>query len=334
MQIHDDDIYEGLEEEEGDDSDSEYEDDNAFDIDVHPVIEGEHDFRTKNDGHELHRDDITQSKGALRIRCNMIDVVHGKWKAKKGEDKGTKQQDDDEDSDYDSDYDLGLEEEEYATLAVFLFRFDTTKNSRRISRVEMKLNFIGQDEYSRPEVHSISFNERLSLAEENASESVTMGAEGTIGASFTPAQLSGTLKAEKATSRDTRSYTTLIGATYKKNYNRGADDQANWVMLENETLKTGVPVALRVGVLLRRRNLLPFQCEAEISVQADIKSRLGQFFGKKDENDPILFDPAVQGRRKLQAVRAQDLDNLGSFDLSSIATVTFKSISDEAIRRV
>ncbi|KAF3766655.1 hypothetical protein M406DRAFT_350198 [Cryphonectria parasitica EP155] len=286
----------------------------AYEISLQPAADEGSGYHTRNDprqGRQWHRQDISQRKGAISFRCNMIDVVHGKW---------------------------APDSDDYATLVVFLFRFDVKKRSRRISRVEMTFSFFGandEDPYSRPAVHAISFDGSFSLAEEKNSESTTKGVEGTAGltgAQF--AELSSTLKWERTVTRDKKTYTTVVGNKYRRNYEFGPDDQANWVLLENDTLKTGVPVAFRAAVLLKREDNLPFKCETTFNVQADLRHRLEDFFASKVIDDPVLFNPQVKVERDitLKAVKHMDGNAMGSFDVEAVGDVTFLRIRDKAIK--
>ncbi|KAI1125621.1 hypothetical protein F5Y10DRAFT_246717 [Nemania abortiva] len=300
-----------------DDNGHSFGDEAVFDVELDIQGDPESGFHTKNDprpGHQWHRDDITQRKGAIGVKCNMTDIVHGKLS---------------EDN-----------EDEYVTLIVLLFRFDVRNNSRRIARADITINFSGKDEedpYSRPEVYDISFNDVFSLVEKSHSESITKGISGTAG--FTGvqmAELSGSLKWEKTTTQEIESYTTIIGNTYRRGFEFGGDNQVNWILKENDKFQTGIPVALRAGILLKRRDETPFQCDVKIDLKADIRSRLETFFGwHKPKDDSVLFNPKVKvSARKLGAVDPQQLDtnNLGKFNLGAISDITFLRVYDGAVK--
>ncbi|KAI8943878.1 hypothetical protein F4801DRAFT_573567 [Xylaria longipes] len=307
------DIYAGI----IDDAQCPGEDEAVFDVELDIQGDPESGFHTKNDPrpeHQWHRDDITQGKGAIGVKCNMIDIIHGRLS---------------EGSD-----------DEYITLIVLLFRFDVRSNSRRIARADITVNFFGKDEedpYSRPEVYDISFNDAFCLVEKSQSESITQGISGTAG--ITGAQmveLSGSLKWEKTTTREMDSYTSIIGNTYRRGFAFGGDNQVNWILKENDKFRTGIPVALRAGILLKRRDEMPFKCDVKIDLKADIRSRLENFFGWfKPSDDSVLFNPKLKvSARKLGAVDPKQLDtkNLGKFNLETISDVTFSRIYDGAVK--
>ncbi|TRX90314.1 hypothetical protein FHL15_008859 [Xylaria flabelliformis] len=307
------DIYAGI----NDDKQSPAGDEAAFDVELDIQGDPGSGFRTKNDPrpeHQWHRDDITQRKGAIGVKCNMTDIIHGKLS--------------------------DASDDEYITLIVLLFRFDVRNNSRRIARADITVNFSGKDEedpYSRPEIYDISFNDVFSLVKKSQSESITQGISGT--ASVTAAQvaeLSGSLKWEKTTSREIDSYTTVIGNTYRRGFEFGGDNQVNWILKENEEFQSGIPVAFRAGILLKRGDEMPFKCDVKIDLKADIRSRLESFFGSsKPKDDSVLFNPKVKvSARKLGAVDPQQLDtnNLGKFDLESVSDITFLRVYDGAVK--
>lgn len=294
------------------------EDETVFEIDL--GIQGDQGsgFHTKNDprpGHQWHRDDIIQRKGALSVKCNMTDIIHGGFSESN--------------------------EDEYATLIVLLFRFDVRNNSpRRIARADITVDFFGQDKddpYSRPEVYDISFDDAFSFFEKKHSESITKGISGTAG--FTPAQiaeLSGSLNWEKTTTQEVDSYTTVVGNTYRRGYEFGGDNQANWILKENDKYKTGIPVALRASILLKRSDEKPFKCDVKIDVKADIRSRMEDFFGSfRPQDDSVLFNPKeIVSARKLRAVDPQQFDtkNLSQFSLETVSDITFLRFHDGALK--
>ncbi|KAI0440561.1 hypothetical protein F4803DRAFT_577470 [Xylaria telfairii] len=307
------DIYAGI----PDDRQSPAEDDAVFDVELDIQGDPGSGFHTKNDPrpeHQWHRDDITQRKGAIGVKCNMTDIIHGKLF---------------KDSD-----------DEYSTLIVLLFRFDVRNNSRRVARADITINFSGNDEedpYSRPEVYDISFNDVFSLAGKSQSESITKGISGQAGLTGAQiAELSGSLTWEKTTTREVDSYTTIIGNTYRRGFEFGGDNQVNWILKENDEFHTGIPVALRVGILLKRRDEAPFKCDVKIDLKADIRSRLESFFGRfKPKDDSVLFNPKLEvSARKLGAVDHKQLDteNLGNFNLEAVSDITFLRIYDGAVK--
>ncbi|KAI0198473.1 hypothetical protein F4808DRAFT_435936 [Astrocystis sublimbata] len=281
-------------------------DEAAFDVELDVQGNQGSGFHTKNDprpGRQWHRDDITQRRGAISVKCNMTDIVHGKLSA------GT--------------------DEDYASLIVFLFRFDIRKNSRRIARADIKITFSGieEDPYCRPEIHDISFNDAYSLVEKTHSESTVQSVSGKAGMTGAQiAELSGSTKWEKTTTREVESRTMVVGNTYRRGFEFGGDNQVNWILKENDQFKTGIPNVFRAGILLKRGDLMPFRCEVKINLKADTRSRLEDFFGVfRPKDDLVLFNPkAMAPVGKLAVVNHQQLDteSLGKFNLQDISDIT------------
>ncbi|KAK8054801.1 hypothetical protein PG993_000028 [Apiospora rasikravindrae] len=289
----------------------------SFELSLQPLGDLGSGYHTKNDprpGHQYHRYDVTQQrKGPISVRCNMTDVIHGQ---------------------------MGGGSDEQATLIALLFRFDVLENARRISRAEITVDFFGEDptdRFSRPGVSAISFNNEFSLVEETETKSITRGAEMSIGMSQF-AELSGSLKWEETTERTRKSYTRVIGSTDYESFNSGAYDRARWVLLENESLNTGVPKVFRTGILLQREDMEKFGCDVRIKIKADVRSRLEDFFGGwKADDDTVLFNPREKmPARQLQAVESGKVDtkNLGNFDLGAIGNIEFMRVGKGAIKEV
>ena len=99
-------------------TEEEYEDDDdddVFDIMLNPGGDEGSSFRTRNDpSAPYQRTNVTERKGALDIRCTCLDVIHGL---------------------------VSPDAEEFATIIVLNFRFDSRKTARRILAVNITLQF-------------------------------------------------------------------------------------------------------------------------------------------------------------------------------------------------
>ncbi|KAI6080725.1 hypothetical protein F4821DRAFT_48906 [Hypoxylon rubiginosum] len=250
------------------------------------------DFRTLNDpAAPLQRHNITERKGAIDIRCMSADVVHGYMKA--GEDP--------------------------ATLIVYEFQFDTRKKARRIATVDIAFTF-GSHGGKEPEVVRVSPQGRSTLVPTTQTETITSGGSANAGANVFGADLGGDLMWEKAISRETNDATTIVGSVDLVGRNFGASNAASWTLMENKTVKTGVPAHLRTAILLSRQNEDEFFSTFKIIAEVDLVSRFTQLFGSTPKDDPILYDPALSPTNKL---RNYDVANLGSIDLWELTIVSF-----------
>lgn len=279
----------------------------SFDI---GLFEGDPDsgFHTKNDPDDpFHRSNVVQRKGAVDVKCTCVDVVHGQWGP--------------------------AEPSARATLVVLLFRFDPRKRARRIASANIEFKFFdGQGRHRKnPEVREISLNDSFSLVPTRRTESVTKGAEGTLGGDAFGAALTGTVKWERTIGQETSDATHVVGSIDRLDAPFGPSNAATWTLTENESVKTGVPAAMRVGVLLKRSTDDDFKCTVKLVTEVDVKTRMEQMFGGREPDDPILFRTSLPSTDRLMKY---DVANLGGFDLSKVEDVTFTTMRDGVVKNM
>ncbi|KAM0417015.1 hypothetical protein ACHAPT_012981 [Fusarium lateritium] len=254
-------------------------------------------FHTKNNPRDPYqRSEVIQRTGhGVDIRCTLLDAIHGAMS---------------EDSDY------------WATLLVLQFRFDPQKRARRISEATIELLFDVSDPANNPpEVEAISFDGSYSFLPSKQSETVTRGGEGTVGVSY-GADLGASVKWEKSVARETEDATRISGGKFVLN-NTPPNRKAKWTLLENKTLKTGVPASVRVAVRIKRRDDEVFTCIPRLQCKADKWTSLQSFFGGVPEDDPVLLKPDMKPTNKLMDY---DTEELGSVDLQKLSDVTFTTM--------
>ncbi|KAJ3567780.1 hypothetical protein NPX13_g6650 [Xylaria arbuscula] len=253
------------------------------------------DFRTQNDpSAPLQRSNIVERRGAVDIRCNSVDVIHGYLK--NGEDP--------------------------ATLIVYEFQFDPRKRARRISMVDIEFSF-SADGAKEPEVLKISNKGRMVLGRTSQTETITRGGEVKAGGNVFGAEIGGSWKWEKASTRETNDATTIVGSIDLPHGGRnyGAPNTATWTLIENQTMKTGVPAYVRTAVLLSRNdNDDEFFSTFKIKAKADLRRGFTQLFGRTPKDDPILYDATLPPTNKLQHY---DTNSLGQVNLQDLATASF-----------
>ncbi|KAJ4395833.1 hypothetical protein N0V93_000047 [Gnomoniopsis smithogilvyi] len=249
-------------------------------------------FHTKNPTLEPYqRHQVIQRQGSIDIRCSLIDVIHGVMSP-------------------DSDY--------WATIVVLQFRFDPQKRARRISEATIELLFdVTDPRHEIPEVEAISFDGNYSLFTSKQSESKTTGASATLGLEQL-VTANGTAKWEQTVTRETSDKATVIGGTFHVN-NVPPDRIAKWTLLENLTLKSGIPASLQVGVRLRRRDEAVFTLMPTLRCRADKWTRMENLFGRVPEDDPVLLKPDEKPTNRFLMY---DTDNLGAIDMQSLADIT------------
>lgn len=258
-------------------------------------------FHTKNNPKDPYqRSEVMQRTGrGVDIRCTLIDAVHGAMSA-------------------DSDF--------WATILVLQFRFDPQKRARRVAEATIQLRFdVSDAKNDLPEVEAISFDGHYSFCPSKQSETIVSGSEASLGASY-GADLKASAKWEKTVARDTTDATTVSGGKLVVN-NMPPNRVAKWTLIENKTLKTGVPASLQVAVRIKRRDENVFACIPRLECKADKWTSLESFFGGVPEDDPILLKPDLKPTNKLMDY---DTEELGSIDLQKLSDVTFTTMIMDA----
>lgn len=248
-------------------------------------------FHTKNNPKDPYqRKEVVQRTGSIDIRCTILDVIHGVM---------------DPESDY------------WATLMVLQFRFDPQKRMRRITEASLELLFDVTDPANElPEVEAISFDGNYSLLPSTQTEATTVGGQGTLGATQV-VTASGTAKWERTVTRETSDKTTVSGGKFVVD-NIPPNRIAKWTLLENSTLKSGIPASLQVAVRIQRQDEAAFSCMPTIKCKADKWTSIETFFGKVPEDDPVLLSP---DRKPTNRLMVYDTDNIGAIDLQALGVV-------------
>jgi hypothetical protein len=251
------------------------------------------------------RTTVSEQTGAIDIRCKALCVVHGYY---------------------------GGNSDDYATLLVYEFSFDAKKRASRVASVNIKFEFSSSVSGGKsPKVEVIAPQGRVSMLVTSQEESLTRGVGAELSSGLSGAvTLGGSYKWEKTVNRTTMDETRLVGARTCNSY--GKEVGANWVILENDAMKTGVPPYLRAAILLTREDEEDFECKVAIDAKADWKTNMVRLFGSTDKDEPILYSPSRSTGKKRKT--EYDIENLGSLDLGSLADVNFGTLmSDEKIRK-
>ena len=305
-QVSNNDLVQTEEEYEDDDDD-----DDVFNIMLSPGGDEGSSFRTKNDpSAPYQRTNVTERKGALDIRCTCLDVIHGL---------------------------VSPDADEFATLIILNFRFDSRKTARRILAVNITLQFAPEKHGDpEPEVFQIEPYDSMVMVQTTQTEEkkttagVNLGAPPLVGV-----ELGAELGWERSVNRETTDATKVIGSIDLLGRTYGNADSASWSLIENSTTKTGVPSTMRTAILLKRQDEKPFRCDFKIEAKVDPKSSMERsfqrLFGGRSNDDPLLFDPQLPPTNKLQTY---DLTALGSVDLGSLSGVTFQSVLDSAVKHI
>ncbi|KAM0256053.1 hypothetical protein ACHAQJ_005252 [Trichoderma viride] len=270
----------------------------ALETPLQDAIVGEEDtFRTENASINdwERRNVIERTQGSIHARVDLMEVIHGTY-------------DDDGDE---------------ATLMVFRFRFDPQKNSRRVIRARINIEFFSSTKKgAAPIVDAIAPEERWTVVPTVDNESTTRGADLNLGASGVPfLEAGGTLKFEKTITRDISDATTITGSiNLGTGKNSGESTAAAWNLQENKRRQTGVPNSVKFAILLRREHSEPFNAKVTVEADVDFLSGLEKKFTKVPLDDPVLFNPRISGKRPKKG-RSYNVQNLQGVDLYSLCDV-------------
>ncbi|RBR14178.1 hypothetical protein FVER53590_07680 [Fusarium verticillioides] len=114
----------------------------------------------------------------------------------------------------------------------------------------------------------------------------------------------------------------------------GQSNVANWSIMEDPTLKVGVPPYLQTAILVLRRADEIFK--ANVNVKADVSGF--SFRNLQDglldsEDDPVIFDPGA-GPLIPNELTGLDLHDLGSVDLSQLYKLRHVIDNDDIMPRI
>lgn len=265
--------------------------DDVFDISTFNSGSEGGGFHIKNNPKQPYqRQEVIQRTGSVDIRCTMLDVVHGL---------------------------MAPDSEFWATLLVMRFRFDPQKRARRITEATIKLVFdVTDPDNEVPEVDAISFDGNYSFLPSKQSETLTRGAQGTVGASQV-VEVSATAKWEKTVTRETSDKATVSGSKLVID-NIPPNRVAKWTLLENVSLKSGLPASIQVAVRIKRGAEEVFRCMPTIDCKADKWTSIETLFSRVPEDDALLLKPDTPPTNKLMVY---DTDNLGAVDLEKLSAV-------------
>jgi hypothetical protein len=270
----------------------------ALETPLHDAIVGEDDtFRTENASVNdwERRNVIERTQGNIHARVDLMEVIHGI---------------------YDGDGDK-------ATLLVFRFRFDPQKNSRRVIRARISIEFFsGTKNGAAPIVDAIAPEERWTIVPTVDNDSTTRGADLNLGISGVPfLETSGTFKFEKTVTRDISDATTITGSiNLGTGKNSGESTVAAWNLQENKRRQTGVPDSVKSAILLRREDNEPFTAKVILEADVDFISGLEKKFIKLPLDDPVLFNPKMTGKmpKKGRSYNVQDLHDVDLYSLCDV----------------
>lgn len=147
-----------------------------------------------------------------------------------------------------------------------------------------------------------------------------------------PASVTGGFAVETTVSQDKQDQTTMNGTIRYEGRPGGGKNAARWVLMENNSQKSGIPSFLRTLILLQREDSKKFTAVVKIATQVDFKAALKSLFGKKDKDDPVHFDPnpEAQPRKSTWAKENQIApDDLESTNLDKFSIILNTTVRND-----
>jgi hypothetical protein len=279
-------------------------------LDIPLFVEGDEEnaFHTQNSSmsdYERHNV-IERTQGAIHTRCELIDVIHGSLNEPEGRNSP-------------------------ASLLVFKFRFDPQKQSRRVKRVRIGMEFYSATSPSAratPVVYAIAPEERWTIVPTTDHKETERNGELKIGApAVLPVDISATASLKQTISRDISDATTITGSiNLGEGRNSGTSNCAAWNILENATRETGLPDSVQVVVVLSRKDNERFNGKITLDAVADFTTSLSEKLRNRQVplDDPVLFNPALDPSTKMKTfekARKHGTKALGAIDLYSLCEV-------------
>jgi hypothetical protein len=99
--------------------------------------------------------------------------------------------------------------------------------------------------------------------------------------------------------------------------------------MENPQTKTGVPIAMKTAILLKRRDEGTFQCVVSLKAKADWRTSMEWLAGTTPADDPVLFDPTLDSTS--DKYNEMEL-KLGELDLEPISDITVMNLVEGVIK--
>ncbi|EWG47619.1 hypothetical protein FVEG_07680 [Fusarium verticillioides 7600] len=224
---------------------------------------------------------------------------------------------------------ISAETEQLATLLVLSFSFLPRRANVRIKSVNISVEFCGNEDCP---IISAMAPEGPVFAFENIIEEPTMNANAGVGIiGNLGVEVRGNVLVERTSSVVLSGYKSL---KFLRGNALGQSNVANWSIMEDPTLKVGVPPYLQTAILVLRRADEIFK--ANVNVKADVSGF--SFRNLQDglldsEDDPVIFDPGA-GPLIPNELTGLDLHDLGSVDLSQLYKLRHVIDNDDIMPRI
>jgi len=194
-----------------------------------------------------------------------------------------------------------------ASLIIFDFHFVkvTASPRRRFRHITIELEFQDKARRSGKGPTILMIDPNTGLNTNVTVHSKTISHTVTVGISASPLPMVADMGASYTYGRNERTQSqgkvSVTGAMKyaSRSEDRGGKRACLWIMEENSEQKDGVPLDLRTAVLLSRTDddqfVLHTTIRARVDVLYGVQGQVDRLLGRADANDPVIFDPTVQG---------------------------------------
>lgn len=235
-------------------------------------------LRTKNAAGESARSMLIDRGNSLILQAALVSVTHG---------------------DFTADGDA-------ASLLIFEFTF-IGRGSRRFTSGHITLVFddASGDARNRPVVWAISPSGNTAINKTVSKKDVSQGFNASVNAEFAGAGAGLGYTWEASEVKENEHCAKMVGL--KRVFaDGGKTNGVIWILEEDKQKKGGIPSFMRTGVLLRRRDDVPFRFTISVETEVDFGGKMRRLFGfeKPEPVDPVELDEDT------------DLDALGIVSLN------------------
>lgn len=261
--------------------------DDQFHLDLEEVDEEEFELRIKSYGKKQHRNFTGyDQKGPAVVYGRRFATVHGRLVDDEGNDKA-------------------------GTLIIFDWNFQSRNPDKRFKFVRINMVFAGPEgclPWEEPAVTKMVPQGRFSLLQTTYTEEKKKSLAASLGIqpSFVSADVSPSYELSRTIEIGDSMH--VSGQTYL-DYSRGPErdpDRPNaieWTFSENTSQHSGLPTVVRTPVLLVRETdaafTATFSIRTKVSTTSDLNVQFKKLLGRKEEDDPIVFDPMMKEKTPL-----------------------------------
>ena len=201
-----------------------------------------------------------------------------------------------------------------ASLVVVGYHLGCVKGEYRCKSVETTLEFKSygsENSHNRPMIRFYEPFRQHAKYERTEVEHTKKGkAEGSLGATFTPADAGLTLGRETEEKYKSSYHATGEAWPYYPQDGIPEPSAVEWQFSQNEKSKTGMPNFFRVAVLIQRKNSDKFKCTFTLNQKAGGRFTAINLFRKvfiRTTDDPIIFDPSLEPQGEATDIDASSL---------------------------